>query len=78
MTRDGGPPLAHKWPRPSARALVKLLAVSPGHSLHREQAMEICWPDSDAQAALGSLRVALHAARRAIEPELAPAPPRPI
>lgn len=72
MTRDGGPPLADKWPRPSARALVKLLAVSPGHSLHREQAMEICWPDSDNQAALGSLRVALHAARRAIEPELAP------
>ncbi|MCX5314064.1 AAA family ATPase [Streptomyces sp. NBC_00154] len=72
VTRDGGPPLADKWPRPSARALVKLLAVSPGHSLHREQAMEICWPDSDAQAALGSLRVALHAARRAIEPELAP------
>ncbi|WP_392841734.1 BTAD domain-containing putative transcriptional regulator [Streptomyces sp. LN500] len=71
VTRDGGPPLADKWPRPSARALVKLLAVSPGHSLHREQAMEICWPDSDAQAALGSLRVALHAARRAIEPELA-------
>lgn len=40
--------------------------------------MEICWPDSDAHAALGSLRVALHAARHAIEPELAPAPPRPI
>ncbi|MGW8885569.1 ATP-binding protein [Streptomyces sp. NPDC055749] len=72
VVRDGGPALADKWPRPSARALVKLLAVSPGHSLHREQAMEICWPESDAQAALGSLRVALHAARRAIEPELAP------
>ncbi|MFE7397236.1 ATP-binding protein [Streptomyces sp. NPDC057557] len=72
VTRDGGPPLADKWPRPSARALVKLLAVSPGHSLHREQAMEICWPDSDERAALGSLRVALHAARRALEPELAP------
>ncbi|MEW1689630.1 ATP-binding protein [Streptomyces sp. NPDC091265] len=72
VERDGGAPLADKWPRPSARSLVKLLAVSPGHSLHREQAMEICWPDSDPHAALGSLRVALHAARRAIEPELAP------
>ncbi|MFF1357106.1 ATP-binding protein [Streptomyces sp. NPDC058297] len=72
MTRDGGPALADKWPRPSARALVKLLAVSPGHSLHREQAMDICWPDADPSAALGSLRVALHAARRALEPELAP------
>ncbi|MFC9534174.1 MULTISPECIES: ATP-binding protein [unclassified Streptomyces] len=72
LTRDGGPALAERWPRPSARALVKLLAVSPGHSLHREQAMDICWPDADASAALGSLRVALHAARRALEPELAP------
>ncbi|MFE5715736.1 ATP-binding protein [Streptomyces sp. NPDC056501] len=72
VDRDGGPPLSERWPRPSARTLVKLLAVSPGHSLHREQAMEICWPDADPQAALGSLRVALHAVRRAIEPELAP------
>ncbi|MFE6962338.1 ATP-binding protein [Streptomyces sp. NPDC057696] len=72
LTRDGGPALAERWPRPSARTLVKLLAVSPGHSLHREQAMDICWPDADASAALGSLRVALHAARRALEPELAP------
>ncbi|MEU4267407.1 AAA family ATPase [Streptomyces sp. NPDC026092] len=72
VDRDGGPPLAERWPRPSARTLVKLLAVSPGHRLHREQAMEICWPDADPQAALGSLRVALHTARRALEPELPP------
>ncbi|MEV0093074.1 AAA family ATPase [Streptomyces sp. NPDC050738] len=72
MDRDSGPPLAERWPRPSARALVKLLAVSPGHSLHREQAMDICWPDADPHSATGSLRVALHAARRAMEPELAP------
>ncbi|MCX4514592.1 AAA family ATPase [Streptomyces sp. NBC_01619] len=70
--RDGGPPLAERWPRPSARTLLKLLAVSPDHRLHREEAMEICWPDADPHAALGSLRVALHAARRAVEPELAP------
>ncbi|MEV6018014.1 MULTISPECIES: AAA family ATPase [unclassified Streptomyces] len=71
-TRDSGPQLAEKWPRPGARALVKLLAVTPGHRLHRGQAMDICWPDADAQAAAGSLRVALHAARHALEPELAP------
>ena len=70
--RHGGPPLAERWPRPSARTLLKLLAVSPDHRLHREEAMEICWPDADPHAALGSLRVALHAARRAVEPELAP------
>lgn len=72
VTRDGGPPLAGRWPRPSAQALVKLLAVAPEHRLHRDQAMEACWPGADRKAALGSLRVALHAARRALEPELAP------
>ncbi|WP_377270087.1 ATP-binding protein [Peterkaempfera sp. SMS 1(5)a] len=51
---------------------MKLLAVIPGHGLHREQAMDVCWPDADPQAAAGSLRVALHAARRALEPELPP------
>ncbi|WP_338694870.1 AAA family ATPase [Streptomyces sp. Q6] len=51
---------------------MKLLAVVPDHQLHREQAMDICWPDADQQSATGSLRVALHAARRALEPELAP------
>ncbi|MFD5635312.1 ATP-binding protein [Streptomyces sp. NPDC127077] len=70
-TRDGGPEPAERWPRPGARALVKLLAVVPGHRLHRGQAMDVCWPDADPQAAAGSLRVALHAARHALEPELA-------
>ncbi|MCX5400710.1 AAA family ATPase [Streptomyces sp. NBC_00102] len=71
-TRDSGPALADRWPRPGARALVKLLAVVPGHRLHREEAIAVCWPDADPKAAAGSLRVALHAARRALEPELAP------
>lgn len=71
VTRDGGPGPAARWPRLTAQALVKLLAVVPGHRLHREQVMDVCWPDSDPQAAQGSLRVALHAARRALEPELA-------
>ncbi|WP_420032819.1 ATP-binding protein [Streptomyces sp. cg28] len=71
-TRDGGPAPAERWTRPSAQTLVKLLAVVPDHRLHREQAMDICWPDADRHSATGSLRVALHAARRALEPELAP------
>ncbi|WP_405796223.1 ATP-binding protein [Streptomyces sp. NBC_01506] len=70
--RDEGPPLAERWSRPSARTLVKLLAVAPHHRLHRDQAMDICWPGADPRAAAVSLRVTLHAARRALEPELAP------
>ncbi|MFF8573610.1 ATP-binding protein [Streptomyces sp. NPDC015237] len=70
--RDAGPPLAERWPRQTALTLVKLLAVTPGHRLHREQVMDLCWPDADPHSATGSLRVALHTARRALEPELAP------
>ncbi|SKC42071.1 ATP-binding protein [Krasilnikoviella flava] len=70
VTRDGGPELPERWPRPSARTLVKLLAVAGDHRLHREQATDVCWPDADPSAAVGSLRVALHAARHALEPEL--------
>ncbi|MFJ5287907.1 hypothetical protein [Streptomyces sp. NPDC088348] len=71
--RDGEvpQPVAH-WPRPGARTLVKLLAVTPGHQLHREDVMAVCWPHAELSAALRSLRVALHAARHALEPELAP------
>ncbi|MGW1295746.1 ATP-binding protein [Streptomyces sp. NPDC002533] len=71
-TRDSGPALPHRWSRLTAQTLVRLLAVVPGHRLHREQVMDICWPDAGPQAAQGSLRVALHAARRTLEPELAP------
>ncbi|MGW7204223.1 AAA family ATPase [Streptomyces sp. NPDC054837] len=69
--RTDGAPVADRWPRPSSRRLVELLAVSPGRVRHREEIIEMCWPDTaGTPAALGSLRVSLHAARRALEPEL--------
>ncbi|WP_405646240.1 hypothetical protein [Streptomyces sp. NBC_00019] len=69
--RTNGAPVADRRPRPSSRRLVELLAVSPGRVRHREEIIEMCWPDTaGTPAALGSLRVALHAARRALEPEL--------
>jgi DNA-binding SARP family transcriptional activator len=57
------------WRRKKAAALVQLLALAPTHSLHREQAMDLLWPDSGRRAAANSLRQALHAARRAISPD---------
>ncbi|MFG1834524.1 ATP-binding protein [Micromonospora chersina] len=73
--RSGHLPPLDRWRRPSARTLVKLLAVSPGHRLHREQAMEVCWPEAEPAAAVRNLRVALHTARHALEPELPPRTP---
>jgi tetratricopeptide (TPR) repeat protein len=71
-SRDGGARTVERWSRPGARTLVKLLAIAPRHQLHREQIMAVCWPDAELAAALHSLRVALHTARHALEPELAP------
>jgi predicted ATPase/DNA-binding SARP family transcriptional activator len=51
-----------------ARSLVKLLALSAAHRRHREQAMELLWPDLDPHAAANNLHYALHVARRALEP----------
>jgi DNA-binding SARP family transcriptional activator len=60
------------WRRRTAKALTKLLAVHPRHALHREQVLEILWSQVGAGSALNSFAKALHAARRALEPELAP------
>ena len=58
------------WQRSSAKTLTKILAVHAGHALHREQIIDILWPGVDAESALNSFGKALHAARRALEPEL--------
>jgi DNA-binding SARP family transcriptional activator len=58
------------WPRRSAKTLVKLLAVQPGHALHREQVIDVLWPKVDAESALNGFGKALHVARHALEPRL--------
>ncbi len=58
------------WQRRSAKTLTKLLATCPGHTLHREQVLDILWPGVDLESALNSLGKALHAARHAFEPDL--------
>jgi DNA-binding SARP family transcriptional activator len=60
------------WQRRTARSLTKLLAAHPRHSLHRDEILELFWPDVPAKSALNRFGQALHAARRAFEPELRP------
>ena len=57
------------WRLKKAAALVKLLALSSGHRLHREQVMYTLWPDSGRKAASNNLRKTLHAARRILDPD---------
>lgn len=57
-----------RWRLRKARSLLKLLALAPGHRLHREQVMETLWPDLGMQKASNNLHYALHTVRRALEP----------
>jgi DNA-binding SARP family transcriptional activator len=60
------------WVRRKPQLLVKLLALQPGHQLHREQVMDTLWPQLDPHAAANQLYKTLHLARRGLEPDLAP------
>src|ERR687894_11577 len=55
------------WRLRKAANLVKLLALSPGHRLHREQIMDLLWPDLGRRAGSNNLRVVIHAARRTLD-----------
>lgn len=68
---DSRPIPVADWRRDRAAALVKFLAITPTHRLHREQLMEAFWPELDAEAAGANLRKAVHFARRTLgAPEL--------
>jgi DNA-binding SARP family transcriptional activator len=58
---------ASVWGQRRSAAIVKLLALEPGRRLHREQVLDVLWPDLDAESAANNLRVALHHARRGLE-----------
>ena len=70
VERGGGEQAVPDWQRSSAKTLTKILAVHPGHALHREQVIDILWPGVDTESALNSFGKALHAARRALQPAL--------
>ena len=56
------------WRLRKAAALVKLLTLAPGHRLHREQAMDLLWPNLPPKAAANNLHRTLYSARQALEP----------
>jgi len=67
---DGSPVDERRWERRKPRALVKLLALQPHARLHREEIIEILWPELDLRAGANSLHKAIHAVRRTLEPDL--------
>lgn len=61
---------ARDWSGRRARSLLLLLAGTPDHRLHREQIIDLLWPDADLDAGSNALYKALHALRRTLEPDL--------
>lgn len=57
------------WKRRKVQALVKLLALTPRHCMHREQLMEILWPGAEMESARNNLRQTLHLARQILKCE---------
>jgi predicted ATPase/DNA-binding SARP family transcriptional activator len=57
------------WRLRKAASLLKLLAVAPGHCLHRERAMDLLWPEAGRKAASDNLRQTLHVARKILHPD---------
>ena len=57
------------WRRRSAASLVKALALAPDRRLHREQLIELLWPELSLADAAPRLHKAVHFARRALGPE---------
>jgi DNA-binding SARP family transcriptional activator len=45
-----------EWRLRKAMTLVKLLALAPNHRLHREQAIDLLWPQLGKKAASSNLR----------------------
>jgi predicted ATPase/DNA-binding SARP family transcriptional activator len=63
---DGRPVPPGAWRRRDAAALVKLLALSPGHRLMREQVLDALWPDLLVEQAAQRLHKAAHYARTSL------------
>jgi predicted ATPase/DNA-binding SARP family transcriptional activator len=57
------------WRLRKAVSLIKLLALAPGHRIHRERAMDLLWPELGLRAASNNLRQTLHVARRTLHPD---------
>lgn len=57
-----------EWRLRKAGSLVKLLALARGHRLHREQVLDLLWPELSPEAAANNLHRTLHFARRVLEP----------
>jgi DNA-binding SARP family transcriptional activator len=69
VERHGVPVPRSEWHSRKSRQLLKMLAASRGRPLHREQAIEVLWPDADTPNLSNRLAVALSTLRSVLDPE---------
>jgi DNA-binding SARP family transcriptional activator/tetratricopeptide (TPR) repeat protein len=65
LTVDGMPIVDGEWTRRRAAAILKILALADRHTLHREEVMDILWPDLGGEGAADQLYKNLYWLRRA-------------
>jgi DNA-binding SARP family transcriptional activator len=63
-----GQPVTDRWRLRKAKTLVKLLALAPGHRLHRDVVVDQLWPDTEPDSAANNLHQIVHNIRRMIGP----------
>ena len=66
VTLDGALVDSSEWRRRQAASLVKILALAPRHTMHREQLMDALWPGLSVEEAAPRLHKAAFYARRAL------------
>lgn len=70
ILRDGLPVRAERFSRRRSLSLLKILLTRYGQEIHREELMELLWPDVPRRSANPLLNVAAHYLRRALEPQV--------
>jgi DNA-binding SARP family transcriptional activator len=60
---NGDTVIDRSWSRRKAQALIKLLALRRDHAAHREEVLDLLWPELDPAAALNNLYKNLHHVR---------------
>lgn len=68
VERRGVPVALSEWRSRKARQLLKMLVARRGRPLHREQAIEILWPEADGEDLSNRLAVALSTLRSVLDP----------
>lgn len=64
VERDGHVLTPQDWARPKDRALLKILALQPGHMVPQDRLVESLWPDLTAASGVRSLHVAVSRLRK--------------